>query len=160
MKTLILMRHCKSSWDTPGPDKNRLLNDRGRKSAKALGNWLRQHGLLPTEILCSSAARTLETTQRLKISGAFDPIDALYLASPETMLDIVRQAQSDTVLLVGHNPGIAELADWLAVKPTNHPRFADYPTGATTVFECDISSWADLHPNANNIAQFIIPREL
>lgn len=78
-KKLIIMRHAKSSWEHEGTDKTRPLNERGRKSATALGEWLRSQNLHPDTILCSSAARTQETAARLKLSQPISSIDALYM---------------------------------------------------------------------------------
>ncbi len=159
-KTLIVMRHSKSSWEHQGPDKDRPLNARGQSNAATLGNWLRAQNLSPDEVLCSSAARTQETTARLKLTIEPTLIDALYLASPDVLLKYVQRASGDTVLLVSHNPGIADFVESLAQHAPNHPRFLDYPTGATTVFSCDITDWSELNADSAAVQHFVIPREL
>ncbi|WGW05260.1 SixA phosphatase family protein [Tropicibacter oceani] len=160
MKRLILMRHAKSDWSFNLEDHARPLNTRGVKSAKALGDWLRRTGTLPDEVLCSDAARTRET---LKLLGIDAPIrfDAdLYLAEPERMLDRLRDATGDTVLLIAHNPGICALAhDLLAAEP-DHDRFDTYPTGATLVAQFDIDSWETLEPGTGRALDFVIPHDL
>ena len=161
MKRLILMRHAKSDWADPSlPDHDRPLNKRGRRAATALGHWLRAAGLHPDQALCSSAARTQETCARLALP--FDPErhPALYLAEAPDMLRTLRAAQGDTVLMIGHNPGIAELAAHLVATPPAHGRFEDYPTGATLVAEFDIDTWRDLQPGTGRAQHFVIPREL
>ena len=162
-RTLILMRHAKSSWDDFNqPDHARPLNKRGRMSAQALGKWLKENKLLPDEVLCSSAARTRETYDRLMLPTAPETryLDALYHASADTMLHHLQSAKAPTVLMVGHNPGIAYFAEKLAKHPANHPRFVDYPTGATTVFRFDLTDWNDARFESGDVTHFIIPREL
>jgi phosphohistidine phosphatase len=161
MKRLILMRHAKSDWDDPAlPDHDRPLNRRGRRAATALGDWLRAHDLVPDEILCSTASRTRETCARLALPRAPALHRALYLAEAPAMLRSLRAATGDTVLMIGHNPGIAEFAARLIATPPTHDRFDDYPTGATLVAEFDIDDWRDLAPGTGTARQFVIPREL
>lgn len=160
MKRLILMRHAKSDWSFELEDHARPLNKRGRKSAKALGRWLQEKAYLPDEVLCSTAIRTRETLDLLKVGVQTWHERALYLAPPEAMLECLRGADRNCVLMVGHNPGIAELAEALVVSPPPHPRFADYPTGATLVVDFDISDWRDLEISSGTVIDFIVPREL
>jgi len=160
VKTLILMRHAKSSWDTPLEDHARPLNGRGRISADAMGDWLRARKYLPDQALVSDAARTRETFARLGFvcDTAFE--DALYHASAHAMLKALRAATGQTVLMLGHNPGIAEFASALVAEAPDHMRFFDYPTCATTVIRFDISAWSDLQPGTGTVQDFAIPREL
>ncbi|MFU8836030.1 MAG: SixA phosphatase family protein [Roseovarius sp.] len=161
MKRLILMRHAKSDWDDPTlPDHARPLNRRGRRSAKALGAWLRTEGLVPGEILCSTATRTQETCARLKLPLAPRLLDSLYMAGPQDMLAALRTAHADTVLMIGHNPGIAEFATRLVAAAPEHPRFDDYPTGATLVTDFAIADWAALKEHTGQTRHFVIPRAL
>lgn len=161
MKRLILMRHAKSSWDDPAQeDHERPLNARGRVSARVLGDWLRHRGDLPDEALVSTAARTRETFMRLKIACDTRFRDALYLAEPEEMLKALREAESGAVLMIGHNPGIAWFAQSLVAAPPPHPRFMDYPTGATLIAEFDVESWQEVGTGTGRAVAFIIPREL
>jgi phosphohistidine phosphatase len=163
--TLILTRHAKSDWGTPAlPDYDRPLNDRGRRSATALGQWLAESGPRPAEVVLSGALRTVETWRGMAV--AFDPPPPvrterrLYDASAEGMLDVLRRTKASPVLLIGHNPGIGELADRLASAPPAHPRFGDYPTGATTVFRFPSESWADIGWGEGEVLDFITPRQL
>ena len=111
MKRLVLKRHAKSDWGDPAlPDHARPLNERGRRSATALGDWLRAMGALPDQILCSSSERTQETCARLNLPLAPELHDALYLAEAPDMLRVLRGATGSQVLMLGHNPGIAEFA--------------------------------------------------
>ncbi|SMP19005.1 SixA phosphatase family protein [Shimia sagamensis] len=161
-RTLILMRHAKSSWDDfMQPDHARVLNVRGRISADAMGNWLTQNNYLPDELLCSTAERTRETYTRLGLPTSYTRYeDSLYHASPDVMLRVLQSATSDTVLMVGHNPGIAHFAELLAKSPAKHPRFSDYPTCATTVFHFDAASWSDTKFTHATVIDFAIPREV
>lgn len=161
-RTLILMRHAKSSWDDfMQPDHARPLNARGRTSAAAMGEWLTDNNYLPDELLCSTAERTRETYARLGVLAATTRYeDALYHAGADVMLGVLQTAQANTVLMLGHNPGIAYFAEMLAHKPANHPRFSDYPTCATTVLSFDIDSWSDVKFSQGTVLNFAIPREV
>jgi len=161
MKELILMRHAKSDWGSRLlRDHARPLNKRGRRSATALGEWLRAQDLIPDQILCSSATRTQETCTRLKLPLAPGLHDALYLAEAPQMLGVLRGATGARVLMLGHNPGIAEFAARLVATPPAHERFDDYPTGATLVVRFEIGDWANLTPGTGRVQHFVIPREL
>ncbi|APZ53342.1 SixA phosphatase family protein [Salipiger abyssi] len=160
MKRLILMRHAKSDWPSGTVDHQRPLNKRGRRSAEALGDWLRAEKLLPDQALCSSAARTRETLALLGVEAPTRYEDRLYHAGPVAMMKCLGEATGDTVIMVGHNPGIAAFAHDIAATRPQHPRFADYPTGATTVAEFDISDWSEIAEGTGQIRAFVIPREL
>lgn len=160
-KRLILMRHAKSDWDDPLlEDIDRPLNARGRDSAAALGKWLAQHGFLPDEVVSSSAVRTRETLERLalKTDASFKP--ELYLAAAGTMLGVLKGCEGDSVLMVGHNPGIADLAEALLGVTPDHSRFLDYPTGATLVCDLPIQNWAEAVPRSAQFVDFVVPRDL
>lgn len=159
-KRLILIRHAKSSWDHPGPDHDRPLNDRGYKSAPAIGNWLRDHGFVPDSVLSSSAKRTRETCDGLGFDVPTRFEHSLYLADPSTMLSELKSETARCILMLGHNPGIAMFAEQLVAQPPDHDRFMDYPTCATTVMEFDIAHWSDLEFGTGKVLGFVIPREL
>ncbi|QJF50233.1 SixA phosphatase family protein [Roseobacter ponti] len=160
MRRLILMRHAKSDWNHPGlGDHERPLNRRGTAAAKALGDWLRDNGYIPEEVLCSSAERTGQTLLGLALDGG-TPVKfsrALYLAEAGDMLNVLRQATGNVVLMIGHNPGICEMAHRLVGDPPEHIRFEDYPTGATLVVDFD-TDWPDV--TTGDVTAFVIPREL
>jgi phosphohistidine phosphatase len=160
-RTLILMRHAKSSWGSPDrSDHARPLSDRGRRSATALGDWLRSAGLCPDQVISSSSRRTRESFDRLRISAPASFTDRLYLGGPPEMLAQLRQARGGIVLMLGHNPGIAEFAAAILGDPPEHPRFHDYPTGATLVADFDIAEWSALAWGGGHPRAFVIPREL
>ncbi len=162
---LILTRHAKSSWATAGiDDHDRPLNARGKSAVTHLGQWQKTRGHLPQEVLCSSATRTLETWSGIEAeakSGALlSHCPQLYLASPPEILAVIGMATAPVLQVLGHNPGIAAMATALAQTPHDHPRFMDYPTGATTVFEFDLPSWANVLPRMGRIVDFAIPKEI
>ena len=110
MKRLILMRHAKSDWSGEALiDHDRALNDRGRANARALGDWLRDQGIVPDEVLCSSAMRTQETLAGLNLPGGIKTTITrkLYLASLDQILSLLQRATGNSVLVLGHNPGSA-----------------------------------------------------
>ncbi len=163
--TLILMRHAKSSWDDPRLDDfDRTLNDRGRKSATALGKWLVEKNYRPDQALVSASKRTAETWER--VSAAFPaPVtvafsERLYHSTPEQLLSELQSAIEQTVLLIAHNPGIADFAARIVKQPPSHGRFHDYPTGATTVIRFPVPNWAETGWKTGEVADFTIPREL
>lgn len=158
---LIVMRHAKSSWSSPtAADHARPLNGRGRRSARALGDWLRAGVALPDAVLCSSARRTRETLAGLALNAPVQYLDTLYHAGPARMLTVLRQARGACVLMLGHNPGIAAFAQDLVADPAPHPRFDDYPTGATLVAEFDMPDWTALRPGTGRVRDFVVPRDL
>lgn len=162
MLTLILMRHAKSSWDKAAlRDHDRPLNDRGKRSAAALGTWLRENGHVPDQILSSSSTRTRETCSGLDLAAPATFTGNLYHASEAGMLALIRsEGQGKSLLVIGHNPGMAELAHDLVKSSIDHPRFWDYPTGATLVLRFDIYDWADADWQQGVPVDFVIPREL
>lgn len=164
MKRLILTRHAKSSWDDPlTPDHDRPLNARGQASAADLGAWLASRGYIPGEVLCSDALRTQATWAGLSPALPGAPIltlkPALYHASADTMQAVLQKATAATVMMIGHNPGIAEFARLLLARPPAHPEFARYPTAATLVADFDIPNWEALAWGQGSAVDFFIPRE-
>lgn len=161
-RLLILMRHAKSSWDDPTlNDHDRPLNKRGRRSASAMGAWLQQNGWTPDEVISSTATRTRETWERTGLTAeSIRFYSALYLAGPDRMLRHLSEASGKAVLMLGHNPGIAGFANRITEQAPDHPRFADYPTCATTVIRFDIDDWADVQWNSGKVLGFAIPREV
>ena len=116
MKRLLLLRHAKSSWDEASlSDYDRPLNDRGRHDAPRIGRLLRREDLVPDLIIASSARRAATTAELVAEAASFEGelryTDELYLAEPELYISLARQVDEavNTLLLVGHNPGIQEL---------------------------------------------------
>lgn len=145
MKTLLIMRHAKSSWaNTRLGDHDRPLNDRGRQDAPRMGRLLLEQALTPDLIVTSSAERALSTAEAVALASDYEAqlvvTRLLYHADPETILEVVGRhgAAAETVLVVGHNPGMAELVDLLT-------GIADrFTTANIAHLSLDIDRWADL----------------
>ena len=159
-KRLILMRHAKSDWTHGLEDHERPLNERGWQAAKLMGNWLKLNEYIPDEVLCSTATRTRETLERLKLDIEASYSGTLYLAEPAQLLHAVKSAKGQTLLVIAHNTGIAYFAEQMAATPPDHPRFTTYPTCATTALDFDVEGWADAAPGSGRVADFIVPRDL
>lgn len=162
---LILTRHAKSSWDDlTVKDHDRALNARGYAAAKAIGSWIAQQKYCPQAVYSSTARRTAETWAAISrhCNGSIDVqfTSALYMASPERMLNILKGCRQERVMLLGHNPGTAMLADVLVNKAPNHAKFDKYPSGATIVIDFEAESWADIELNSGEVVDFVVPREL
>lgn len=174
MGTLLLLRHAKSSWDDPGlADYDRPLAKRGRKAAPLIGAEIARLGLRPDLILCSSAARTRETLALvLPALGAPPPEivfdDAIYMATPTVLLGLLGKLPTgaggpNTVMVVGHNPGLEELAELLVGGGNDaaQEQMAEkFPTGALAVFTFPGDTWRDIAPGAGTLAHFITPARL
>ncbi|WP_323004981.1 histidine phosphatase family protein [Pseudorhodobacter sp.] len=164
-KRLILTRHAKSSWDDPRtPDHDRPINERGKRAAADLGQWLASRGYVPGEVLCSDALRTRETYSGIRAALPDAPEatlkSTLYNAGVDVMLAVLRHATADTVMIIAHNPGIAEFANRLVTRAPTNPDFQRYPTGATLVLEFPIDDWSDAGFGTGAALDFIIPREI
>jgi phosphohistidine phosphatase len=168
MKTLTLLRHAKSGWDAPAVrDFDRPLNARGRRAARAMGREMRRLGLGYDLVLASTAARVTETLTELAqgYGGAVDTRfdETIYLAPVETLLALVRGADDDAprLLVVGHNPGMEQLALLLADAGALRDEIAaKYPTAALAEITFDVAHWRDVAAGEGTLARFIRPREL
>ncbi|TNC65163.1 SixA phosphatase family protein [Rubellimicrobium roseum] len=162
---LLLIRHAKSDWGDPGlPDHERPLNNRGRRDAPRMGRWIVEQGLAPAEVLCSDARRTRETLELMQPEWPSSPPASfrreLYHATPEAMLAVLEEARSDTVALVGHNPGIGALAARLARRAPDHPRWEDYPTASVAALAFEAESWFAISEGRGDVRAFAIPADL
>ncbi|OYU38665.1 MAG: phosphoglycerate mutase [Pseudorhodobacter sp. PARRP1] len=165
MKRLILTRHAKSAWDDPlTPDHDRPLNERGKAAAADLGQWLASRGYVPQKVLCSDAVRTRQTWSGIAPALPATPLmelkPALYHAGVDVMLAVLRHAQADVVMMIGHNPGIAEFAEKLVAQAPLNPEFSRYPTGATLVADFAVDSWDQVGFGQGVTVDFVIPREM
>lgn len=165
MKRLILTRHAKSSWDDPlMPDHDRPLNERGKTAAADLGQWLASRGYVPEKVLCSDAVRTRATWSGLAPALPGTPLlelkPALYHAGSDVMLAVLKHAKSDTVMMIGHNPGIADFAEKLVARVPVNPDFERYPTGATLVVDFIADAWDEIAFGSGVVVDFIVPREI
>ena len=128
VKRLFLLRHAKSAWNDPTlRDRDRPLAPRGRKAAKRVGRWARRHDVRPQLVVCSSAVRARQTLERV-LPGLGEPAVwievTLYAAAADTLLARVRALpeEVDEAMLVGHNPGLMELALLLAAPGPKRKR--------------------------------------
>ena len=162
---LVLIRHAKSSWDDFSiDDHDRQLNERGRRSAPAIGQWIADRGDIPTEVLCSDAKRTRETLDLLMEQWPTTPtvryVHALYLAPATAMLAELKTAKAPIVAMIGHNPGIGSFACGLVHDRPDHPKYASYPTCATAIIDFDVAQWSDVTAASGRVVAFTTPREL
>jgi phosphohistidine phosphatase len=172
MKTLILMRHAKSSWDAGQiADHDRILSDRGREAAPAMGQWLKSQKLKPDLVLCSTAARVSDTLALLQPSlPAGTPVkalEALYMALPREILTVLAKVKEkdkvETLMVIGHNPGIGSLAHWLSGQGDKKAleRMRDkFPTAGIAVIDFDIATWKELDGEQGTLRQFMTPKDL
>lgn len=162
MKRLILMRHAKSDWSDPNAsDHERTLNARGIEAAQAMGAWLRQEGLTPDHVLCSDAARTRETLNLLDLPDTSTTFTRrLYLAAEDNMAACLMQQSGNCILILGHNPGTALLAQRLLKTAPDEPEFDRFPTCATLVVDFKIETWRELEMGSGTALHFTLPRTL
>jgi phosphohistidine phosphatase len=170
---LLLLRHAKSDWAGNVGDHDRPLAPRGRKAAPRIGALMRKRGYVPAAVLCSTAERTKETLELLLPALRADPKirydQALYLAEWPALLGVLqRAAAADTpLLMIGHNPGLEQLAIALAVQPQDAAERArlenlerKFPTAALAVFDFDEPHWGAVKPGTGRFTDFIRPRDL
>jgi len=170
MHQLLLLRHAKSSWeDAATPDRDRPLNARGRRAAIAMRLAMRELGLAPDLILVSTALRTMQTMNLLEPwddTPLIEPMDELYLASAARLFAALRAVAETvrTVLVIGHNPGMHDLAIALtdprtsAEKPARGVR-EGFPTTALAEFSVT-GPWARLDAGGGRLLRFLTPRML
>ncbi len=168
MTRLLLLRHAKAVQADDGmADRDRPLADKGARQMRQLAAWAEERRIRPELVLCSSAARTRQTLAL--IAGKLkDPEtvfeDGIYLADAKSLLSRLRKVPGAcaSVLVVGHNPGLHELAVLLLHSGAGAlaRRLKDsMPTGALAVFELD-GAWAALGPGAARLVEFVTPKEL
>ncbi|WP_068152701.1 SixA phosphatase family protein [Rhodococcoides corynebacterioides] len=149
MRTLILMRHGKSSYPDGVGDHERPLDERGRRQAAAAGDWIREHVGDVDAVICSTATRTSETLDRTGIAATTRFESAIYGGSPDDILGEIAQADPEVrvLLVVGHAPGVPFTALELADKDSDPAAVAwlrsGFPTSALAVLEVR-GEWADV----------------
>jgi phosphohistidine phosphatase len=173
MLRLLLLRHAKAVQDSSEGDFARPLNPRGRSDAVKMGRALDTHAYIPELVLCSPAKRTAETLELVLPELAKTPqvefLKSLYLASPRKIFDAVCDTIQDvkTVMAVGHNPGMEDLADKLARRPQSKTEAAHrgamrekFPTCALAVLDFDAAKWSEVEPGTGALTDFLRPKEL
>jgi phosphohistidine phosphatase len=160
-KHLLLLRHAKSSWDDPAlADHDRPLAPRGRKAAKRIGARLRADQTLVDLVLCSTARRARETLDLVAPPGKIEIESRIYGASADELRERLAAVSDDvgTVMLVGHNPAIHDLA--IALLSAADRQVVDtYPTGALAILTFP-GSWRSLTARRAQLVAFLKPRAL
>ncbi|HXR94650.1 MAG TPA: histidine phosphatase family protein [Rhizomicrobium sp.] len=174
MKRLYILRHAKAAQGEPGQDDHaRALTVRGIADAEAMARYLRKNGAKPERVLISTSARTIQTAdlvlRELEGPPRADYRDGLYLASASKILAILKtlSGKFSAVMVVGHNPGLEELAALLAREPVRRKERErrgeleeKFPTASLAVLDFAIDRWRDLKPETGKLADFVRPKDL
>lgn len=170
MRRLLLLRHAKAEHATAGePDRERPLSERGRKEAARIGAYMAAHSFIPDRAAVSPSARTQETWKYA--ATAFRPAPAaisaerLYDAQPHAILDVIKSTPSSAhiLLVIGHNPGLHELALVLVATGGVDAREQlreELPTGGLAIIDFAVDDWSKLHPQSGRLERFIGPKTL
>jgi phosphohistidine phosphatase len=168
VRHLWLLRHAKSSWDDPDlDDHDRPLAPRGERAAAAMASHLRRAGVRPQLVLCSSAIRARRTLGIVltsledRVEIEIDP--ELYTFDAEVLLERLRSVPDDvsSLLLVGHNPAVQELALLVAAGGASRDRVAaKLPTGALVTIALPDDPWTRLGESDAEIEGLVVPRDL
>jgi phosphohistidine phosphatase len=165
-RTLLAVRHAKSSWEFDVDDHDRPLSARGRRDADALGRLLVQRSLRPDLVLCSTSARTRETWDRAQASGASAGevrlVRAIYNAWVPELVRLLRGAPAEiwTLLMLGHAPGIPDLVEHICVRTDSHDWARldqKYPTSGLAVINVP-GPWREVGNASAELTSFAIPR--
>ena len=164
---LILMRHAKSDWNVGVADHQRPLSKRGRNSAQLVGQWMQGRQLIPELVITSTAERAMQTCSYLqrglqaKLNNIVESSD-LYLADSEIMLDLIAQQdeQTESLMLVGHNPGMDELLCYLCGDNLPLSGNGKLMTTATLAIVELADGWGHIKPVENALLELVRPREL
>ena len=170
MRRLMLLRHAKSDWARPGlRDHDRPLNPRGREAAPKMGVYMVRHALVPDLIVASTAKRVVETLELLLPAFGTPPKlvseQRVYNAGATALLGLIKETprSAHSLLLIGHNPGMGELAGALIASGDVDARqrlIEKFPTAALAVIDFALDDWAKLHPRAGRLDRFVVPRAL
>jgi len=170
MRTLIFLRHAKSSWALPGVDDfDRPLNDRGNKAAPQMGNWLASENITPDVIVCSSAKRTRETLAHIEpvftqeVATIFEP--DLYLASHDMLFDCAAKLDDayETAMLLAHNPGLHDAALsalTAASRRESGEMRSRFPTCACAIISFPIDRWSEITTDIGELNAYMTPKGL
>jgi phosphohistidine phosphatase len=166
MKTLLLLRHAKSSWDDPAKrDFDRPLAPRGERDAPRVGRALRESGVNVDLVVASPAARARRTAELVsaaaKLTAPLRFEEAIYEAPMSAIVAVVRGLPDDveTALMVGHNPGYEDLIGALVGGATSNARIR-MPTGALACIDLDVARWRDAAPGGGMLRWLVVPRVL
>jgi phosphohistidine phosphatase len=166
-RRIIVLRHAKADWPAV-PDHERPLADRGRKDAPVAGRWLAGTGIIPDLALCSTAERTRETWKLFAHELPTRPRtvyeDRLYDAAPGQLIEVLQEVPEEvgTVILIGHNPGVAGLTEVLTGghEGDTLPRLQSggFPTSGIAVLAVDLP-WKSLEPGVAHFTTFHTPKD-
>ena len=167
LRELLIMRHGKSTHDVPTEDFERPLKDSGKRDAQRVGVWLHQQGLVPDLVVCSPAVRALETARKAAKamglnSDAIRQDQRIYAASMNELVNVIRDCPPDVqrLLLVGHNPGLADLLVYLAGQPVALPSGRNLlPTAALAQLNIP-AGWRDLRRGRASLVRLLDPDQL
>jgi phosphohistidine phosphatase len=167
-RTVILLRHGKSSWDDPAlADIDRPLAPRGERAARRIAKYMRRKKIRPAIVLCSPSLRTRQTLEAiapaLSKGSSVEFLQQLYAASQAELLHRLQALPEsvDSVMLIGHNPGLQELALSLASRGAELPRLEEkFPTGALATLLVESRSWVELRPGDAELLDYVVPRQL
>lgn len=161
MKTLLLLRHAKSSWDEPSlRDFDRPLAARGKRDAPRIGKELARRGPLPDLIVSSPSARTRATIKAVRTAALLEAEpqfeDSIYGASSGELIKLIRRlpGEKNCVMVVGHNPGLEDLVARLTGASER------MPTAALACIEFQIGRWEDVEDGEGKLAWLLIPKAL
>jgi phosphohistidine phosphatase len=172
MKRLYLLRHAKTVPAEPAlEDHDRELTVRGMHDTGVMARYMRKNGFIPDLILSSSAARTRQTTELVlrEIGTRSDYRESLYLAEAGKILMLVQAAPHSVagVMVVGHNPGLEDLANLLAREPVRRKERVrrdvleeKFPTAALAVLDFDVEKWRDIRPGEGKLVDFVRPKDV
>jgi len=168
MKRLILMRHARAETrGEDGGDKSRALHPKGLTTAQKAGRYLRETGCKPELIIHSSATRTVQTAwalcEELEPAPMTEGLNALYLAAADEVLKVIRHTEPtvNTLIVVGHNPGISDLTINLIDGQASDVSLAEiraFPPNAFSMFDLDINSW--VAASRGHLAHYQIAEDL
>ena len=170
MRRLMLLRHAKSDWTAPGArDHDRTLNPRGREAASKMGAYMARHALVPDLIVASSATRVTETLDLVVPAFEKPPKIVsdrqLYEADAASLIAFIKETprEAHSLLLVGHNPGLGELASMLIAAgdvETRQRLLEKFPTGGLAVIDFAVDDWTKIHRRGGRLDRFVVPRAL
>jgi phosphohistidine phosphatase len=169
MRRLLLLRHAKAVPLTLEDDYERVLTESGRSEALRIGEWMADAKLVPDRCLYSGAARTRETYELMARAWprAVEAVEqnALYEATRFLIVGLLRElpASARAQLVVGHNPGMADVANLLTGEGAAADRLrlaSKYPTGSLAVIAFDLLDWSELSPRAGRLERFVTPGDL
>jgi phosphohistidine phosphatase len=170
MRTLLLLRHAKSSWETPGEaDLDRRLAPRGRRAAPLVAQRMVKRGWLPELVLCSPALRVRETWQLMApVLGEQIPCKVsrtIYPGAPSRLMMALSRAPAEVerLMLIGHNPGLGSLATSLCGTGSHKDLTSmstKFPTAGLAVIGFDVGRWADITPGSGRLEAFVRPKDL